>query len=90
MANDDEQRASMVHALREEPGSYTRTLENGAEVIYAVRPLDGGFIAEWEYVAGSGPEEKPVRSHKEEFRTHADALRYLEQNFDTPLSPQEE
>ncbi len=64
----------MVHALREEPGSYTRTLENGAEVIYAIRPLNGGYIAEWEYVAGSGPEEQPTRSHKEEFRTHADAL----------------
>ena len=89
MANDDEQRASMVHALREEPGSYTRTLENGAEVIYAVRPLDGGFIAEWEYVAGSGPEERPARSHKEEFSSHADALGYLERNFDAPLSPQE-
>ncbi len=89
MANDDEQRTTMVHALREEPGSYTRTLQNGAEVLYTIRPLNGGYIAEWEYVAGSGPEEQPTQSHREEFRTHADALRYLEQNFDAPLSPQE-
>jgi hypothetical protein len=89
VTDEAQQRTTMVHALREEPGSYTRTLENGAEVIYAIRPLNGGYIAEWEYVAGSGPEEQPTRSHKEEFRTHADALRYLEQNFDAPLAHEE-
>ncbi len=53
-------------------------------MIYRVRPLDGGFVAEWEYVAGSG--EGPGRSHGEEFSSHADALRYLEENFDEPIT----
>jgi hypothetical protein len=50
----------MVHALREEPGSYIRTLEDESEVIYTVRSSDGGFAAEWEYVAVSG--ERPRRA----------------------------
>lgn len=83
MADAAEQRQTMVHALREEPGSYTRTLEDGTEVTYVIRPSNGGFIAGWEYAT------EPARSHQEEFRTHADALRYLEQNFDAPLSSQE-
>ncbi len=81
MAEGDEQRSTMVHALREEPGSYTRTLENGAEVIYTIRPVDDDFMAGWEYTTAR---------HEERFSSHADALRYLEQNFDTPLSHQEE
>ncbi len=81
MAEGDEQKSTMVHALREEPGSYTRTLENGAEVIYAIHPSDGGFVAEWAYATGAGP----AASHREEFSSHADALRYLEENFDAPL-----
>ena len=87
MTDEAEQRTTMVHALREEPGSYTRTLENGAEVIYTIRPVDDDFTAEWEYITGS----RSTRSrHEERFSSHADALRYLEQNFDTPLSHQEE
>ncbi len=50
----------MVHALWEEPGSYVRELEDGSEVIYTVRPSDGGFVAEWEYVAT--PERDPRRA----------------------------
>ena len=67
MTDEAQQRTTMVHALREEPGSYTRTLENGAEVIYAIRPLNGGYTAEWGYVGGSGAEEQPARRHKEKF-----------------------
>jgi hypothetical protein len=59
----------MVHALREEPGSYVRELEDESEVIYTVRPSDGGFVAEWEYVAGGG--ERPAKSHREEFSSYA-------------------
>jgi len=81
MADAGQQRKTMVNALREEPGSYTRTLEGGTEVIYTIRPLNGGFVAGWEYATGS----ESARSHEEEFRTHADALRYLEKNFDAPL-----
>lgn len=73
----------MVHALREEPGSYVRELEDESEVIYTVRPSDGGFVAKWEYVAVPG--ERPAKSHREEFASYADALRYLEENFDEPL-----
>ncbi len=87
MANDDEQRTTMVHALREEPGSYTRTLENGAEVIYTIRPVNDDFTAGWEYTT----ESRSARSkHEQRFSSHADALRYLQENFDTPLSHQEE
>ena len=57
---------------------------NGSEVIYTVRTSDEGFVAEWEYVADSG--EGPARSQSEEFSSHADALRYLEENFDEPLT----
>jgi hypothetical protein len=72
----------MVHALREEPVSYVRALEDGSEVIYTVCPSDGGFVGEWEYVACSG---EAARSHREEFSSYADALRYLE-SFDKPLT----
>ena len=51
---ETDERATMVHALREEPGSYVRTLEDGSEVICTVRPSDGGFVAKWEYVATTG------------------------------------
>ncbi len=81
--DDTDERATMVHALREEPGTYVRGLEDGAEVIYTVRPPDGGFVAEWEYVAAPG--ERPAKSHGEEFSSYADALRYLEDNFDELL-----
>lgn len=82
MADKVEQRQTMVNALREEPGSYTRTLEDGTEVIYEIRPLNGGYVAAWEYATDSEPTN---RGHEEEFRTHADALKYLEENFDAPL-----
>ena len=65
----------MVHALREEPGSYARTR---TEVI---RPSDGEFAAGWERTSGGNPAD----SHEEEFSSHADALKYLEENFDAPL-----
>jgi hypothetical protein len=83
MADAAQQKETMVNALREEPGSYTRILEDGTEVIYTIHPLNGGFIAGWEYATGS-------ESHEEEFRTHADALRHLEKNFDAPLGHREE
>lgn len=81
MADGAEERTTMVNALREEPGSYTRALGDRAEVTYVIRPLNGGFIAGWEYVSESGP----PRSHEEEFSSHADALKYLKENFDAPL-----
>ncbi len=71
----------MVHALREEPGSYARTLGDGTEVIYRMRPSDGGFAAGWKRPLGGDPAD----SHEEEFSSHADALKYLEENFDAPL-----
>jgi hypothetical protein len=82
VADAAQQRETMVHALREEPGSYTRALEDGTEVIYAIRPLDEGFVAGWEYATGSDP---AGRSHEKEFSSHADALKYLEENFDAPV-----
>jgi hypothetical protein len=42
---ETDEKATMVRALREEPDSYVRTLEDGSEVIYTVRPSDGGFVA---------------------------------------------
>ncbi len=45
MTDRAEQRATMVNALREEPGSYARMLEDGTGVIYRIRPSDGGFAA---------------------------------------------
>ena len=86
VGDEAEQRQTMVHALREEPGSYTRTLEDGTEVTYAIRPSDDGFIASWEFAPG---QESGRRSHEEGFSSHADALRYLEENFDAPLGHQE-
>lgn len=47
----------------------------GEEVTYDIRPSDGGFIAGWEYVSESGP----AGSHEEEFSSHVDALKYLEE-----------
>jgi len=47
-------------------------LEDGSEVLYSIRPSDGGFVAGWEYVVSSG--ERPTRSHAEEFSSHADAF----------------
>ena len=82
VADKAEQRQTMVNALREEPGSYTRILEDGTEVIYEIRPQNGGYVAAWEYATASS---ESARSHEEEFRTHADALRHLEKNFDAPL-----
>jgi hypothetical protein len=86
VTEESEQRETMVHALREEPGSYIRSLKDGTQVIYEIRPLNGGFVAAWECATESG---FSGRSHEEEFRTHADALRYLERNFDAPLGCQE-
>lgn len=82
MTDRAEQRATMVHALREEPGSYARTLEDGTEVIYRIRPSDGGFAAGWERTSGGNQTD----SHEEEFSSHADALKYLEENFNAPLN----
>lgn len=39
-----DERATLVHALREVPGSYVRAREYGSEVIYTVRPSNGGFV----------------------------------------------
>jgi hypothetical protein len=52
-------------------------------VIYTVRPSDGGFVAEWKYIAVPG--EWAAKSHREEFASYADTLRYLEA-FDEPLA----
>ncbi len=68
---DTDERAIMVHALREEPGSYVRALGDRSEVIYAVCPSVGGFVAEWEYVPGAG---EAARSQREDFSSYADAL----------------
>ena len=84
--SETDEKATIVHTLREEPGSYARALEDGSEVIYRIRPSEGGFVAEWEYVATSDPAGRSARSHSEEFSSHADALRYLEENFDEPLT----
>ncbi len=65
----------MMHALREEPGSYVRALGDKSEVIYAVCPSVGGFVAEWEYVPGAG---EAARSQREDFSSYADVLGYLE------------
>lgn len=81
MADGAEERTTMMNALREEPGSYTRGLEDGAEVTYEIQPSSSGFVAGWEYIS----ESEPARSHEEEFSSYADALRYLEKNFDAPL-----
>ncbi len=72
--SETHERATMVHTLREEPGSYARALEGGSEVIYRVRPSEGGFVSEWEYVATSDPAEGDGRSYSEEFSSRADAL----------------
>lgn len=84
---ETDERATMVHTLREEPGSYARVLGDGVEIIYGIRPMNGGFTAGWEYVSSSG--EGSSSGHEEEFSSHADALRYLEENFDAPLNRQE-
>ncbi len=86
MTERAEEQVTMVNALREEPGSYTRILENGSEVVYTIRPLNGGFVAGWEYATGTSP----VTSQQEEFSSHADALKYLEENFDAPLGGERE
>jgi hypothetical protein len=56
--SETNERAAMVHALREEPGSYLRALKDGSKVIYTMRPSDRGFVAEWGYFAGSGETRK--------------------------------
>lgn len=70
MADAAEERQTMVHVLREEPGSYTRTLEDGIEVTYQIQPSDGRHVARWQY--GAGPSARS--SHEEEFSSHAGAL----------------
>jgi hypothetical protein len=85
LTDEAEERDTMVHALREEPGSYTITLEDGTEVTYAIRPTGDNFTAGWD---ATGPRSTGKR-HEERFASYADALRYLEQNFDAPFSPQE-
>ena len=57
--------------MREEPGSYVKALGDRSEVIYAVCPSGGGFVAEWEYVPGAG---EAARSQREDFSSYADAL----------------
>lgn len=86
MPDSTEERDTMVHALREEPGSYSRSLEDGTEVIYSIYPSDDGFIAGWEHLFESGSAQS---SQQEKFSSYADALRHLAQNFDAPLHHQE-
>ncbi|MBV9453505.1 MAG: hypothetical protein JOZ19_05215 [Rubrobacter sp.] len=85
MADEVEERDTMVHALREEPGSYTIALEDETEITYAIRPTGDGFTAGWD-VTGLRSSGK---RHEKTFASYADALRYLERNFDAPFSPQE-
>ena len=40
-------------------------------MIYAVCPSDGGFVAKWKYVPGTG---EAARSQREDFSSYADAL----------------
>lgn len=61
-------------------GLYARTLEDGTEVIYRIRPSDDGFAAGWEGKIGGDSSD----GH-EQFSSHADALKYLEENFDALL-----
>lgn len=76
----------MVNALREEPGTYTRDLEGGAEVLYWIRPHDDGFVAGWEYRAiGTATGEEANNTREVSFASHADALKFLEEDFDAPL-----
>jgi hypothetical protein len=85
--SETDERVTMVHTLREEPGSYPRALEHGAEITCGVVcPSDSEFGAEWEYVATSGFMEEAKRSRREAFTSHADARRYLEENLDEPLT----
>ncbi len=72
--SETDEKATMVHTLREELRSYARALEDGSEMIYRVRPSEGGFVSEWEYVATSDPAEGDGRSYSEEFSSQADAL----------------
>jgi hypothetical protein len=60
-------------------------LEDGIEVTYTICSTDGGYVAGWD---ATGPKSTGKR-HEERFAYYADALRYLEQNFYTPLSFQE-
>ncbi len=71
---DTDERATMVHALREVPGSYVRALGDKSEVIYAVCPSDGGFVTKWKCVPGAG---EAARSQREDFSSYADVLGYL-------------
>ena len=50
-----------------------QALEHGAEIICKLHPSDGGFVAEWEYVATSGFREEAKWSHREAFTAHAEA-----------------
>ena len=75
--SETDERATMVHTLREEPSSYTRALEHGAEITCrVVRPSDSRFAAGWEYVATSGFREEAERRHREAFTSHVDAWGY--------------
>src|SRR5215210_8867599 len=62
LAEEAEEKDTMVHALREEPGSYTTTLKDGTEVTYAIRPTEDGFVAGWNATglgaSGKGHEER--------------------------------
>lgn len=77
------EKPTMVHALREEPGSYTRSLEGGEEVIYEIRACGDGFVAAWRRTGTGGA--GTASGHEERFSSHADALEYLAEHFDAPL-----
>jgi hypothetical protein len=90
-AEAEQQKATMVHALREEPGTYSRDLGGGREVLYWVRASgegpEGGFVAGWEYRAtGAEAGAEAERSHEERFSSHADAVTFLQKSFDDPIS----
>jgi hypothetical protein len=82
LGDEVEERDTMVHALREEPGSYTIALEDGTEITYAICSTGDGFKAGWDV---TGPRSSG-KIHEETFASYADALRYLERNFDAPFS----
>lgn len=80
------EKATMVHALREEPGTYTRDLGDDSEVLYWIRPEDGGFIAGWEHRITTQVTGGSTGSTREVgFASYADAVKFLEENFDVPL-----
>jgi len=53
--------------------------------MHTVPHTDGGFVAEWEYVADESG-EGPASSQGEAFSPYADALGHLEETFEEPLT----